>query len=271
MRLLAGLLSLASMAASAAAGPAAAPVATAVANYVAIPAGAFVSVLSGGSADNASVRVAPFAMRATPVTYREFLAFTASHPEWQRGRAPAVFADASYLHQLGDGDGQPQLLAATERPVTSVSWFAAQAFCESEGGRLPAWYEWEYVAAADDQHADARRDPAWRAKILSWYSQSSSRPQPSVGGAANFYGVRDMHGLIWEWVDDFNALLVSADSRNQGDPDQLQYCGAGAISLQDRENYAILMRVALLSALAGADTTNNLGFRCARTPPMEKK
>lgn len=265
LKLLVGLLSLASLPASAAAASAAAP----VAEYVAIPAGAFVSVLSGGSAENTSVPVAPFAMRATPVTYREFLAFTASHPEWQPGRVPAVFADASYLHQLGDSDNQLQ--GAVERPVTSVSWFAAQAFCESEGGRLPAWYEWEYVAAADDKHADARRDPAWRAKILSWYSQSSSRPQPLVGGTANFYGVRDMHGLIWEWVDDFNALLVSADSRNQGDPDQLQYCGAGAISLQDRENYAILMRVALLSALAGADTTNNLGFRCARTLPMENK
>ena len=86
----------------------------------------------------------------------------------------------------------------------------------------------------------------------------------AVGGSANVYGVRDMHGLIWEWVDDFNALLVSVDSRNQGDPDKLQFCGAGAISLKDRDNYAVLMRIALLSSLGAADTTNNLGFRCAR-------
>jgi formylglycine-generating enzyme len=236
----------------------------AAAEYVPVPQGTFASVLSGG--DNAPVRVAPFAMRSTPVTNREFRAFIDSHPEWQRGRIPAMFADASYLNQLGN---LPP--AAAERPVTSVSWFAAQAFCENEGGRLPSWYEWEYVAAADDKHADARRDPAWRAKILSWYSQSSNLSLPAVGSAANFYGVRDMHGLVWEWVDDFNALLVSADSRNQGDPDQLQYCGAGAISLQDRENYAVLMRVALLSSLGGADTTNNLGFRCARAQPMENK
>ncbi|HCE07026.1 MAG TPA: hypothetical protein DIT28_14480 [Oxalobacteraceae bacterium] len=239
------------------------------AEYVPIPAGSFVSALSSGSPGNAPVRVAPFAMRATPVTTREFLAFTASHPEWQRSRVPAIFADASYLHQF-DGSQTPPP-TGSERPITSVSWFAAQAFCESEGGRLPTWHEWEYVAAADAGHADARRDPAWRAKILSWYSQSSGMPPPVVGGAANFYGIRDMHGLIWEWVDDFNALLVSADSRNQGDPDRLQFCGAGAISLQDKENYAILMRIALLSALSGADTTNNLGFRCARALPMENK
>lgn len=87
----------------------------------------------------------------------------------------------------------------------------------------------------------------------------------------NYYGVRDMHGLIWEWVEDFNALLVSADSRDQGDPEKLQYCGAGAISLQDRENFAILMRVALLSSLAGSDTTRDLGFRCARDIFRETK
>ena len=57
--------------------------------------------------------------------------------------------------------------------------------------------------------------------------------------------------------------------RTQGDPEQLQFCGAGAISLQDRDNYAVLMRVALLSSLRGADTTDNLGFRCARSLPKE--
>jgi len=41
-------------------------------------------------------------------------------------------------------------------------------------------------------------------------------------------------------------------------------CGAGALSINDRENYAVLMRVAMLSALNGADTTMNLGFRCVR-------
>jgi formylglycine-generating enzyme required for sulfatase activity len=192
----------------------------------------------------------------------EFLQFTQGHPEWSRDRVPAVFADANYLHAPDAAEG-PSALA--DQAITNVSWFAAQAFCESEQARLPTWYEWEYVAAADGSRADARKDPAWRARILGWYSQPASKNQLHVGGDANFYGMQNMHGLIWEWVDDFNALLVSADSRNQGDPDQLQYCGAGAISLQDRENFAILMRVALLSSLSGADSTKDLGFRCARS------
>ena len=63
------------------------------------------------------------------------------------------------------------------------------------------------------------------------------------------------------------ALLVSADNREQGDPDLLRFCGAGAVTLQLRENYAVLMRVAMLSSLQANDTTNNLGFRCARSLP----
>ncbi|MDL2357382.1 MAG: formylglycine-generating enzyme family protein [Pseudomonadota bacterium] len=236
------------------------------ADYVSIPAGKLTSVLSGGSAADVPIALSAFAMRSTPVSNREFQAFIDAHPAWRRGAAPALFADDSYLHRH---PLQPMADAVATRPVTSVSWFAAQAFCESEGARLPTWYEWEYVAAADATRTDARRDPAWRAAILAWYGQSSRNAPASIGGAANVYGVRDVHGLIWEWVDDFNALLVSADSRNQGDPDQLQFCGAGAISLQDRDNYAILMRIALLSSLRGADTTDNLGFRCAKPLPKE--
>jgi formylglycine-generating enzyme required for sulfatase activity len=34
--------------------------------------------------------------------------------------------------------------------------------------------------------------------------------------------------------------------------------------MEEKENYAVLMRVAMLSALEAKYTTRNLGFRCAR-------
>lgn len=232
------------------------------ADYTALPGGRFASVLPADPL-KADVAVAPFRLRATPVTNEEFLAFVTSHPEWRRDRTPSVFAEPRYLSQWQSASalGSDALPA---QPVTQVSWFAAQAFCESEGASLPTWYEWEFAAAADAARTDARKDPAWRAQILSWYSRPSTTPLPSAGGAANAYGIRDLHGLVWEWVGDFNALLVASDSRDQNDPDRLKFCGAGALNLRDRENYAVLMRVAMLSALKGADTTANLGFRCAR-------
>lgn len=235
--------------------------------YVAVASGTLTSVLSNSS-DNRPIPVKAFSVRVTPVTNAEFQNFVLHNPAWGRDQIASVFADHTYLHgwnsatEYGDQSDR-------QRPVTNVSWFAAQAFCEQEGARLPTWYEWEYLAAADATHADARKDPAWRARILAWYDTPTNTHGPVVGGVANYYGVRDLHGLIWEWVEDFNALFISPDSRNQGDPDKLKFCGAGALSLQDKENFAVLMRIALLSSLSGADTTDNLGFRCARSTVPE--
>jgi len=232
------------------------------ADYVALPGGTFASVLPA-DAKAADVVVAPFRLRTEPVTNAEFLAFVKAHPEWRRDQTPAVFAEARYLSHWQSADALGAS-ALPDQPVTQVSWFAAQAYCESEGARLPTWNEWEFAAAADATRADARADPAWRQQILTWYARPSDQAVAHVGGAPNFYGVQDLHGLVWEWVDDFNALLVASDSRDQNDPDRLKFCGAGALNLRDRENYAVLMRVAMLSALKATDTTVNLGFRCAK-------
>jgi sulfatase modifying factor 1 len=233
------------------------------ADYVALPGGSFTSVLpADGKA--APAQIAPFRLRTEPVTNAEFLAFVKKNPQWQRIRVPAVFADGRYLSQWAAADALGTD-ALPRQPVTRVSWFAAQAYCESEHARLPSWYEWESAAAADGARVDARSDPAWRERVLGWYSRPSSAALPPVGGVADIHGVRDLNGLVWEWVDDFNALLVSSDSREQNGADKLKFCGAGALSMQEKENYATLMRVAMLSALKAVDTTNNMGFRCAKS------
>ncbi|MBK0392580.1 formylglycine-generating enzyme family protein [Ramlibacter algicola] len=233
--------------------------------YRLVPGGRFESVLPQGpvATVSAPVDVAPFAMRTTPVTVGEFSSFVQAHPEWMRGQAPSVFVDRRYLLQWATPAAAGPAL---ERgvPVTEVSWFAARAFCESEGARLPTWIEWEYAAAADATRTDARADPAWRRAILSWYEKPGGTALAAVGGAPNAYGLRDLHGLVWEWVDDFNALFIAGDSRTQGDPDKLKFCGAGALNIIDRDSYAVLMRIALLSSLNAADTTATLGFRCVK-------
>jgi len=227
-----------------------------------IEAGSFKSVLPLTEGADAVV-IGEFLLARRPVTNRQFLGFVLRYPDWRRDAALPLFADQNYLAHwegaltLGDA-------ARSDQPVTNVSWFAARAYCGAEGGRLPTWHEWEYVAAADDTEIDARANPAWRQTILSWYSETGGKALPEVGGrSANAWGVHDMHGLIWEWVDDFNALLVSSDNREQGGADRMQFCGAGAATMEDKENYAVLMRTAMLSSLRGSDTTRNLGFRCA--------
>jgi formylglycine-generating enzyme len=226
-------------------------------------AGGTITTLLPPDGKQAPVTVPSFAMRVLPVTQAEFARFVQQEPQWRRSNlASSSLADSQYLqHWLTDTAlGQVQKL----QPVTDVSWFAAAAYCQSEGTRLPTWHEWEYAAAANEKQRDARSDPVWRARILNWYGQPS-KPLPAVGSAAaNVYGIHDLHGVIWEWVDDAGALMVSGDNRTQGDPDTLKFCGAGALSATDRENYPILMRIAMLSSLGAASTNRNLGFRCVK-------
>jgi formylglycine-generating enzyme required for sulfatase activity len=241
-------------------------------DYVTVPGGEFTSVLPQGPVPGLAtpVRIASFDLRTTPVSTGEFRDFVVAHPQWQRGQAAPIFADVRYLADWPAPDRIESGPDAALRPVTNVSWFAAEAFCESEHARLPTWLEWEYVAAADETRRDARSDPAWRRRILGWYERPANSALPPVGGPVNAYGVHDMHGVVWEWVDDFNALFIAGDSRTQGDPDLLKFCGAGAISIVDRDSYAVLMRIALLSSLGAADTTSSLGFRCARQRAADK-
>jgi formylglycine-generating enzyme required for sulfatase activity len=231
--------------------------------YVRVPGGEFRSMLPQARQQE-TVLVRPFSVMATPVTNQEFLAFVTRRPEWRRGAVAKIFADDEYLrHWAGPLSLGPA--ADPRQSVTRVSWFAAEAYCEDAGARLPAWNEWEYVAAASETSRDARKDAAWRQRILDWYATPASGPLPHVGEQPpNAYGVRDLHGVVWEWVEDFNSLLVSGDNREQGDPDRGRFCGAGALSLEQKENYAVMMRIAMLSSLRASYTTAALGFRCAR-------
>ncbi len=217
-----------------------------------------------------TVQVPEFELDVLPVTNAQFLQFVKQHEEWRRDRVSALFADENYLEYWA-GPDRPGDAAQAQQPVVRVSWFAANAYCESRKARLPRWYEWELAAAADTKQPDARQDAEWRQQILNWYANPSSGQLPAVGsGTANYYGVHDLHGLIWEWVEDYNSMLVGVDNREQGGADKLKFCGAGALTMEQKEQYAILMRIAMLSSLEARYTTRNLGFRCARDV-MESK
>jgi sulfatase modifying factor 1 len=223
--------------------------------------GSFHSVLPPAP-DTDVVNVNSFRIDVTPVTNAQFAEFIRKQPEWRRDRIARLFADREYLAHWPQNDRPDE--TAAEQPVTHVSWFAASAYCEAQGKRLPTWYEWEYVAAASETEKDARSNPEWRQRILSWYAKPAALTLPPVGKTpANLYGVKDLHGVVWEWIDDFNSIMVSGDNREQGDPDVLKFCGSGALSLRDKDNYAVLMRVALFSSLQAHYTTSSLGFRCA--------
>jgi len=214
--------------------------------------------------DPKEITVKGFALDMLPVTIGEFLEFVRTHPQWQRSRVKHLFADDSYLKNWA-GDLVPGANAPLDTPVTFVSWFAARAYAESKGKRLPTVAEWEYAAQASPTEADGRNDTAFKRKVLEWYSTPAPEKLAAVGsGPANFYGVRDLHGLVWEWVLDFNTAMVTGDSRGDGGIDAQFFCGAGSQGAQNPDDFPAFMRYGFRSSLKADYCVHNLGFRCAK-------
>lgn len=210
-----------------------------------------------------TVPMAAFRLDEKPVTNAQFLAFVTANAKWDQGAVSALFAEAGYLREWPGpsslGNLEPQA------PVVSVSWHAARAYCKSQGGDLPTSWQWEYAAdATATAPSGAREDPETLHQILQWYARGGSAlPGPVGQGQPNHYGLYDMHGLIWEWTLDFDAQPITGDARDAGDGEKLRFCGAGAVSAADTEDYASFMRLAFRDSLSAAYSTSNLGFRCA--------
>ena len=109
------------------------------------------------------------------------------------------------------------------QPVINVSWIEAQAYVAwlsretSEQYRLPTEAEWEFAARAGSKttfsfgnevaklceysnHADSSTEYKWRNTECS--DGVSSQPSSVGSFRANTWGLNDMHGNVWEWVED---------------------------------------------------------------------
>ena len=209
------------------------------------------------------VKVASFQLSSVPVTRQEYLGFVKRHPEWRRSRVPRVFAEAGYLKDwIADLDPGT---APGDGPIAYVSWFAARAYCRANAVRLPTMMEWEYSARASPRRVDGENDATFQRQILSWYGRPTPNPLPAVGqGTPNIYGVYNMHGLVWEWVDDFSGVLMEGEGRGSATLDRKLFCAAGATGGADPRDYPAFLRFAFRSSLKARYCLGNLGFRCAR-------
>lgn len=198
-----------------------------------------------------------------PVTNSEFLDFVREAEKWQKDKPIKLYADEAYLtHWAGPLDlGQAHPRAA----VTNVSWFAAKAYCDWAGKRLPTLDEWEYAAMAGEDQVDARTEEEFNQYILSWYETPKTYLNPIGSGMKNIYDIHDLHGLVWEWTYDFSSVLLSSESRKGGNSDNNLFCGASTVGATDLMNYAAFMRYAFRSSMKARFTSRNLGFRCAES------
>ena len=237
-------------------------------HMVLIPAGEFAPLIR--SKDEAErVPVPAFWLDERPVTNAEFLEFVRQNPRWRRSAVSPLFADAGYLADWS-GDIELGSAAPAQAPVVRVSWFAARAFAQAQGKRLPSTAEWERAAAAGFSTADGGSEPGFKAHVLAWFARPTPEILPEAGtGRANFFGARDLFGLVWEWVDDFNTAMVTGESRADTGLERDLFCGAGAAGARDPSDYAGFMRAGYRSSLRARYAVPNLGFRCAADFPPE--
>lgn len=228
---------------------------------VAIKKGAYVPLY--GTTDKKPVDVKAFNMDVFPITNAQFVAFVKKYPQYSRSNIKGLFAEKNYLSQWkSDYDyGTTNLPNA---PVTNVSWFVAKKYCECQGKRLPSMDEWEYVAMADEKRIDARTKEEFNKYILAWYEKPKTYRNPVGKTFKNYWGVYDMHGLVWEWTSDFNSIFLSGESRKDKDTDKNLFCGSGSINASDLMNYAAFMRYGFRASLKANYASKNLGFRCAK-------
>ena len=94
-------------------------------------------------------------------------------------------------------------------PVDTVSWNDAQDFIRKlnqitgQNYRLPSEAEWEYAARAGTTTAWSFGDDELKLGNFAWYSRNSAGQTRAVGQKMpNAFGLYDMHGNVWEWVED---------------------------------------------------------------------
>ena len=159
------------------------------------------------------------------------------------------------------------------RPVTNVSWNDAQSYVAwlsretGEAYRLLSESEWEYVARAGTATRywwgrDIGRNRANCAGCGSRWDNSSTAPVGSF--AANAFGLHDVHGNVWEWVQDcWNGSYAGAP-RN-GNAWESGGCPRRVLRGGSWDNYPRYLRAADRSWGGTGIRSGDDGFRVAQT------
>jgi formylglycine-generating enzyme required for sulfatase activity len=173
------------------------------------------------------VAVDAFYMGEAEVTNRQFAVFVAENPKWSPANLSSLtaagLADESYLSDWVNG--RPTS-SGEEAPVTHVSFYAAQAYCDwltpavqavipGYVARLPYESEWEWAARGGLRGVPY---PLGEKPGTAVFFQKGITGAARAGSSEpNGYGLRDMMGNVWDWCLDPYApssyLLSSFDPR----------------------------------------------------------
>jgi len=227
-----------------------------------IPSGIYIPLMKKNNEID-KIKVHAFYLDKFPVTNAQFLEFVKQNQTWRKSKVKRIFADASYLkHWKSDLELGSEVLPNS--PVINISWFAARAYAKWRNKRLPTINEWEYAASVGSRSSDINKEDDIKKQILDWYSKPENEIKEVGKSKPNFFGVFDLYGLGWEWVEDFNSVLEAGDSRDDFELNRNLFCASGSYGSLNPTDYASFMRYAFRSSLKANYTIAHLGFRCAK-------
>ena len=150
------------------------------------------------------VEVSGFSIGQSPVTFEDYDRFCAA-----KGREPP--------NDSGWGRGT--------RPVIDVSWEDATAYCEWLSEQTGARYrllteaEWEYACRAGSPTRYCFGDDEQRLGEYAWYSKNAGgKTHPVREKRPNAWQLYDLHGNVWEWVQDWYGAYSKEPQHNPSGP-----------------------------------------------------
>lgn len=182
----------------------------------------------------------------TNAAYQHFVEATGARPpgHWRGGMYPAALAD---------------------HPVTYVSWYDAVAYCQWAKKRLPSEEEWEKAARG----TDGRQYPWGNA----FYANRSNNPQQKSKGTEPVgsyeqgkspYGLYDMSGNVWEWVDAWYKPHAGNDVPSEEYGEKYKVSKGGSWYNCLFYNCSISAPSYNRAFLVPVTKNSSLGFRCVK-------
>jgi formylglycine-generating enzyme required for sulfatase activity len=259
----------------------------------------------GNEGPQRQLQIAPFAVSETEITRGQFRAFLrATHRQVEPGcDTHGDGTDGNWDHVPSASWSDPGFAQTDDHPVVCVTWQDARDYAAWVAARTGQPYrllteaEWEYAARAgttsafywgNDEDAACRfangGDRSLTRALPSWSIAIARAQREGEMGArllncddgsgftrpvgqlrANGFGLRDMTGNVWEWIEDCYQSGSYAHLSQNGRPPSADNCDKHRARGGSWDDYPIDLRSARrTSGLNPPDRRNDTGFRIAR-------